>query len=120
MHLQFNESWQGSEQDYGYSIVLDSNNNTFITGYTESYGGSDRDACIIKFNSSGEFQWYKLWTQGLEDEGYGIAIDQADNKVITGIETNFLNIFFLYTPLVIIFLYVYHSFHSFPLISCYN
>ncbi len=83
-YLQFNESWQVSEQDYGYSIVLDSKNNTYITGYTESYGGIDRDVVIVKFNSSGKFQWYKLWTRGLEDEGYNIAIDQADNKVITG------------------------------------
>jgi uncharacterized delta-60 repeat protein len=83
-HLEFNETWQGSEQDYGYSIVLDSKNNSYIAGYTESYGGSDRDASLIKFNSTGDYQWYKLWTQGLEDEGYGIAIDQFDNKIITG------------------------------------
>ncbi len=83
-YLQFNESSQGSKQDSGYSIVLDSKNNTYITGYTESYGVSDRDACIVKFNSSGKFKWYKLWTRGLEDEGYSIAIDQADNKVIAG------------------------------------
>ena len=83
-HLQFNESWPGSAQDYGYSIVVDSKNNSYITGYTQSYGGSDKDVCIIKFNSSGNFQWYKLWTQGFEDGGYDIALDQFNNKVITG------------------------------------
>ncbi|MFX0073785.1 MAG: hypothetical protein ACFFAO_22115 [Candidatus Hermodarchaeota archaeon] len=52
--------------------------------YTQSYGGSDRDVSIVKFNETGDFQWYKLWDLDNENEAYGILIDSEDNLFITG------------------------------------
>jgi hypothetical protein len=74
--------------DYAYSLAIDSNNNVYITGYTEgsldgTNAGSD-DAFLAKYDSTGT----RLWTRHLgstsEDVANGVAIDSNDNVYITG------------------------------------
>ncbi|MFX0132205.1 MAG: SBBP repeat-containing protein [Candidatus Hodarchaeota archaeon] len=80
--LQYNITWGDDQNDYCYSIALDSNNNTYIAGYTMSYDGTDRDICLVKINSTGGFQWSKIRESTTEDFGYGISTDLADNNTI--------------------------------------
>ena len=81
--LLWNSNWGGPEHDYGYSIDLDSKENIYITD-TKSYDGIDKDVCLVKFNSSGDYIWHKIWGNQLEDIAYGIALDSYDNIFITG------------------------------------
>jgi len=83
--LMWNKTWGGSDPDAAYGIAIDSNNNYYIVGYTESYGGADRTACIVKYNSTGIFQWYKLWDNELEDLFYSICINSSNYLFIIGI-----------------------------------
>ncbi|MFX0137396.1 MAG: hypothetical protein ACFFDN_27400, partial [Candidatus Hodarchaeota archaeon] len=46
--LKWNSSWGGAENEYGYDLSLDSNNNSYVAGYSKSYDGSDEMACIVK------------------------------------------------------------------------
>ncbi len=80
----------GTEYDCAYEIEIDSKNNFYISGYTKSYGGTDKDACITKFNSTLDFQWYKLYKgdQNYDSVAYGIAVDSEDNLAITGVSNN--------------------------------
>ena len=80
----WNTTWGGSEHDYGYSIVLDSKENIYITGYTRSFDGIDKDLYLVKFNPNGDFIWHKIWGNSLDDIAYGITIDSYDNIFITG------------------------------------
>ncbi|MFX1320376.1 MAG: SBBP repeat-containing protein [Promethearchaeota archaeon] len=92
----WNTTWGGSEHDYGYSIALDSKENIYITGYTRSFDGIDKDVCLVKFNHNGDYMWYKIWGNSLDDIAYGITIDSFDNTFITGRTETTINDFDLF------------------------
>jgi len=79
---QWTTTWGGNENNFGYDIALDSNNNVYIVGSIENVDITR--ACIVKFNSSGDFQWYKTYSNGIEDIGLGIKIDSSNCQYVTG------------------------------------
>ena len=76
--------------DAGRGIAVDTNGNSYITGYTEKdivYSTARQyDVFITKYDTSGNQLWVKeLFTSGDYDEkGYGIAVDEHGNSYITG------------------------------------
>jgi hypothetical protein len=101
---QWGTYFGGSKNDLGFGITCDDNDNVFITGYTLSIdaiatqgsyqdtlaGGSDpsgvwwNDVFVAKFDSSGVLQWGTYYGGMDEENGYGIACDNANNTYITG------------------------------------
>ncbi|TFG17450.1 MAG: hypothetical protein EU531_03370 [Promethearchaeota archaeon] len=81
----WNQTWGGSNYEYGYKMGLDSQQNIYLTGITKSFGEGLWDTFLIKFNPSGDLQWEAIWS-GLEDDqcGISIAFDPLDNIYITG------------------------------------
>jgi hypothetical protein len=87
----------GTGNDFGYGIALDSTENIYITGYTASTNfpttpgayqttnAGGNDAFVTKFDSSGTpvYSTY-LGGSGLNDWGYGIAVDGTGNFYIAG------------------------------------
>ena len=90
----------GSNAEYGYSIILDSENNAYITGsttssdfpttsgcYDDTYNG-ERDIFVCKLSSEGSNLLYSTFVGGTDDEGcwekIGIALDCENNPYITG------------------------------------
>jgi len=86
----------GTEGESALSIVLDSANNAFVTGYTisdnfpiinandNSYNGG-LDAFVFKLDSSGVNLLYSTYLGGLHDDlAAGISIDQYGKAYITG------------------------------------
>lgn len=88
----------GNGADAGYDIAIDSSNNAYITGDTESSNfivsptsfqnnreGGWTDAFVTKINASGNAIIYSTYLGGNgDDTAYSIAIDQYDNAYITG------------------------------------
>ncbi len=84
----------GSNDEVEYDIVIDSENNTYITGYTESsdfptknaydstYNGND--IFIASFSSNGSLRWSTFFGGSDYDFGNSIAIDTNNNVYITG------------------------------------
>ncbi len=58
--------------------------NVFIKGSTSSYGAENNDAFLLKYDSSGNFLWYKTWGGSKKDNGKGITLDSSGNVFITG------------------------------------
>jgi len=87
----------GSVIDAGDGIVVDSSDNAYVTGVTESsnfpttsgafqttYGGST-DAFVTKVNPAGSALVYSTYLGGSAfDTGAGIAIDGNNNAYVTG------------------------------------
>jgi uncharacterized repeat protein (TIGR01451 family) len=94
----------GSQDDIGYSIALDPNNNIYVTGYTKSssadpYGfptlnfiqGNNNgltDAFVTKINSNNPLSYtlhYSTYLGGWKNDiGYAITADSTGNAYITG------------------------------------
>ncbi|WP_371380165.1 SBBP repeat-containing protein [Sporomusa aerivorans] len=93
----------GSGQDEGIGIAVDSLENAYVTGFTNSlnfptlralqpnFGGGEFDAFVTKISACGSFLIYSTYLGGSGlDEGFGIAVDAFGNANVTGF-TNSLN-----------------------------
>ena len=85
-----------SSDDIANSVVIDSSNNIYITGYSNgdidnntNFGNSD--IFISKFTLNGDKQWTKNMGSTLDDVGYDLATDFSNNIYITGGSTGNLD-----------------------------
>ncbi|UCE38149.1 MAG: Ig-like domain-containing protein [Thermoplasmata archaeon] len=85
---EWNETYGGSQGDYGYSVQETSDGGFIIAGTTYSYGPGDMDMWLIKTNYLGVEEWNNTFGSSTEeDEGYS-AIEAPDGGfIITGIMT---------------------------------
>lgn len=81
-------TWGGSGSEAAYDIVIDSANNSYIVGYTNSFGAGDSDLCLVKFNSSG-VEWNRTFGGIYRDSGKSIVLDSLNDIYITGHTNSF-------------------------------
>src|ERR1039457_599709 len=86
----------GSGFDVGYGIAVDSADNAYVTGLTQStdfptmnplqrVNGGGYDAFVAKINPTGSDLVYSTYLGGNSfDRGYSIALDSAGNAYVTG------------------------------------
>lgn len=81
----WNKTWGGVSIDGAEAITIDSNDDIFIAGYTDSYSTNGRrNLFLAKYNDSGILIWNKTW------EGLGSAfckdmtVDSNNNVILTG------------------------------------
>jgi YVTN family beta-propeller protein len=86
----------GSGDDTTSGMTLDSNGNSYVTGYTSSANfptarpiqaanGGGLDCYVAKLNSTGSALLYSTYLGGSStDAGSGIAVDTAGNAFVTG------------------------------------
>ena len=71
-------SYSGNSIDAGRKILLDENNNVYVTG------GSFSDFATIKYNSNGKLQWIRRYGGSGTDIPNDMIIDTKGNIYITG------------------------------------
>ena len=69
--------------DEGEGISIDSSDNVYITGLTNSSGAGANDILIAKYNSSGTIQWQRTLGGTSSDNSQGTT-DSSGNAYITG------------------------------------
>ncbi|PID28092.1 MAG: hypothetical protein CSB55_06140 [Candidatus Cloacimonadota bacterium] len=83
----------GENYDYGNSIAVDDQGNSYITGYfkgTATFGttvlnySNEYDIFAAKTDKDGNWLWAKKTGKSENDEGRGIAVDNGGNSYITG------------------------------------
>lgn len=96
----------GGNDDFGTGCAVDPSGNVFLAGATastfgivdgghqENYGGGDRDAFLVKFDSSGERLWATYYGGGNVDVGWGCTTDLDGNVFMSGITVSQNNIAF--------------------------
>ncbi|MHA1252910.1 MAG: SBBP repeat-containing protein [Candidatus Helarchaeota archaeon] len=82
--LIWNRTGGGTKVDNGFSVAVDSSNDVYITGYTDSFGYGMRDTFIVKYDSMGNQIWNKTYGGPYVDSGYDIVIDHNDQIIVIG------------------------------------
>lgn len=84
--------WQvllgGASGEIGYSVAIDSADDIYVTGRTDSAGAGSRDFLIAKYNSSGTIQWQRTLGANLVEDSRAIAIDSQDSLHVYGYTTS--------------------------------
>ncbi|MFX1501105.1 MAG: hypothetical protein ACFFDH_09110, partial [Promethearchaeota archaeon] len=80
----WNVTWDSGRTDYVTDMELDSNGNIYVCGISgDSYG--DMDVLLVKFNSSGGYEWNKTYDRGgLHDTATALEINDEDLIYIVG------------------------------------
>lgn len=81
---QWNSTWQGGYYDYCFGMALDSHDNIFVAGYTNSDGYSDYDICLVRFNSSGAADWSCTWGRSENEYSEGIVLGPNGTVLVCG------------------------------------
>ncbi|NHJ26015.1 MAG: hypothetical protein EAX89_15670 [Candidatus Lokiarchaeota archaeon] len=84
LELNWYQIWGGLEYEWGGYLVVDSSENIYITGSTESYGKGSRDVFLAKYNNLSQFLWNITWGGPKREDAYGIALVKSNNVYIVG------------------------------------
>jgi uncharacterized delta-60 repeat protein len=82
--LQWQKVLYGSSDEDGQAIALDSSDNIYITGFSNSTGGGGDDIVVAKYNSSGSVIWQRKLSGSSNEQGNGIEVDSSGNVYVVG------------------------------------
>ena len=74
----------GSGYDNISGIEVDSSNNIYVAGTTNSEGAGNTDMFVAKYDTGGILQWQRALGGTRNDSAFSISIDPSDNIYVTG------------------------------------
>ncbi|MBW2456970.1 MAG: hypothetical protein JRI68_20820 [Deltaproteobacteria bacterium] len=90
---QWSKQYGDGQEQEGRAIAVDGTGNVVVTGRFRGaidFGGGGLnsaggwDVFAVKLDSSGNQLWAQAYGDALDQEGWGLAIDPADNVLLTG------------------------------------
>lgn len=76
---------EDNRDDWGYSLVLDSDGNVYAAG-SSYFSDRGKDFALVKYNQQGEQQWVRFYNGSADrdDEVSQVVVDREGNAIITG------------------------------------
>ena len=87
-NMQWNKTYGGTGNDYGYAVQQTSDNGYIIVGVTASFSGSN-DVWLVKTDSNGNMQWNQTYGGTGSDIGYSINLTSDGGYIIVGSTASF-------------------------------
>ena len=78
---QWNQTYGGTDDDMGFSMVQASDGGYAIAGYTGSFGAGSADFWLVKTDASGNHLWNQTYG-GTDDEGGNFLIQTSDGGYV--------------------------------------
>lgn len=86
--IQWQRRLGGASGERGYSVAIDSTDNVYVAGYTNSTGAGGSDFLLAKYDSSGTIQLQRILGGGSTEIAQSVSIDSADNVYVFGYTTS--------------------------------
>jgi hypothetical protein len=84
----FGQQWQrtygGSRNDFGYAVVQTRDSGFIVTGYTTSRGAGHKDVYLLKTSALGDTQWSRVYGGANDDIGWSVAQTYDGGYIIAG------------------------------------
>ena len=89
---QWHTFYGGNWSDYGNAIAVDSHDDVYIVGMSDTawgaplhaHTGYSYDLYALKLNAAGAYQWHTFYGSTSRDYAQGLAIDSGDNLFVAG------------------------------------
>ena len=88
---QWGNTYGGSKDDAGYSMVQTSDGGYAIAGRTQSYGAGNWDGYLIKTDSSGVQDWWNYYGGALDDGLYCVIKTSDGGLALAGYSKSYTN-----------------------------
>jgi uncharacterized delta-60 repeat protein len=73
------------DEDVSNKVIVDSEGNIIVTGYTYNTNSNEGDFLTIKYNNDGEEIWNVTYNGGKIDYTWDLALDSEDNILVFGL-----------------------------------
>jgi hypothetical protein len=83
-NMQWNQTYGGTETDYGFSVAQTSDGGYAIAGFTGSYGAGGTDVWLVKTDADGIAQWNQTYGGTNSDYGYSMVKTSDGGYAISG------------------------------------
>lgn len=87
--LQWMNTFGGSSDDEGYSVVQTNDGGFAVAGYTSSFGAGGKDVYLVRTDSLGNQLWSANFGGAQDDEGYSLLQTSDGGFLIAGVSSSF-------------------------------
>jgi uncharacterized delta-60 repeat protein len=87
---QWNRTWGGVNREESYGVAVDSTNNIYLAGYSETLDEENSNIIMLKYDNNGTLQQNFVRNENKYDEGYGVAVDSLNNVYLAGLTETYM------------------------------